>query len=74
MSRHREVLHETGQVAKADVDDLDAFVLRQLDDFGSGAILHGSSLVRAKARQLKSWSVKFGACTFRHHCSTVNAV
>ena len=46
MSRHGKMLHETGQVAKADVDDLDAFVLHQLNDFGSGAILHGSSLVR----------------------------
>jgi hypothetical protein len=40
------VLHETGQVAKADVDYLDAFVPRQLDDFSGGTILHVSSLVR----------------------------
>jgi hypothetical protein len=46
------VLHETGQVAKADVDYLDAFVPRQLNDLCSGTILHVSSLARPGARRL----------------------
>jgi hypothetical protein len=40
------MLHETRQVAKADVDYLDAFVPYKLDDLSSGTVLHDSSLVR----------------------------
>jgi hypothetical protein len=46
VSRHGEMLHETRQVAKADVDYLDAFVPHKLDDLSSGTVLHDSSLVR----------------------------
>ena len=56
VSGHREMLHETRQVAEADVDDLDAFVPGKSDDFGSGPVLHGSSLVRPRARQMDTWS------------------
>ena len=51
MSRHREVLHQAGEVAEADVDDLDlpsSFI--ELNDFSGGAVLHVSSLVRPVGR------------------------
>jgi hypothetical protein len=75
MSRHGEVLHETGQVAKADVDDLDAFVPRQLDDLFSSASLHVSSLVRPKGATIKQVDRReLGTSPFRRYCSTVNGV
>jgi hypothetical protein len=46
------VLHETGQVTKADVDYLDALIPCQLNDLCSSTILHFSSLARPGARQL----------------------
>ena len=48
MGGHGEVLHEPGQVAKSDVDDLDLLVPRQLYDFCGGALAHVSSLVRPR--------------------------
>ena len=47
VGRHREVLHQAGEVAESDVDDLDSLVLHQLDDFGGSAVLHVSSSVGA---------------------------
>ena len=60
------MLHETGQIAEADVDYLDTFVLRQLDDFCSGAILHVSSLVRPKGATVNG-------LTARAWCLSVSA-
>ena len=45
--RNGEVLHQSRQVAEAEVDDLDVLVLYELDDLGGGALLHGFLLVPA---------------------------
>jgi hypothetical protein len=34
------VLHESGEVAKPEVDDLDSLVLHEADDLGWAAFLH----------------------------------
>jgi hypothetical protein len=60
------MLHQARQVAESDVDYLDAFVPRQLDDLRGGAILHVSSLVRRSGAAIGLWSedslarVRFG--------------
>ena len=42
--RDREVLHETGEVAEAEVDDLDPFVLDDPEDLGRVPFSHDSSI------------------------------
>jgi hypothetical protein len=43
VSRDGHVLHDAGQVREAEIDELAAFVLHQLQYFFGGAFLHGSS-------------------------------
>ena len=43
VSRNGHVLHDAGQVREAEVDELAAFVLHQLQYFFGSAFLHGSS-------------------------------
>ena len=45
VGRDGEVLHETGEVAEPQVDDLDPFVLHEADDLGGAALLHGGLLL-----------------------------
>ena len=44
VSGDREVLHEAGQVAEPEVDDLDPLVLHETDDLRRTALLHDDSL------------------------------
>ncbi len=49
VGRDREVLHEPGEVAETEVDNLDALLLNQPNDVARGALLHAVNL-HLKAR------------------------
>ena len=44
--RYREVLHQAGQVAEPDVDDLDVLVRDERQHLVGGSLVHGGSLQR----------------------------
>ena len=77
MGRHGEVLHQAGEVAESDVDDLHSLVLHQLDDIGCSPVLHvsssGAPVAGATDEQLRS-ADSLAQHRFRHRCSKVNGV
>ena len=71
MRGDREVLHETREVAEADIDHLDARVLDQLQNIASGALLHPAVPPRGAGRSVagralimpRSFATRPGRCT-----------
>src|SRR5207253_576513 len=65
VSRCREVLHEPGEVAETEVDNLDALLLNQPNDVARSALLHAVNLHLKARTQAAQPNETFRAAQYR---------